>query len=408
MKDHPRLDAPAADISAVAGFRAGAAACGLKRGGALDVGVLLCERDACAGAAVFTRNEVAAAPVRLSRQRAAAGRLRAVVVNAGNANCCTGERGAADARETAALAASLLSVDEERVLVASTGVIGRPLDMAKLRAGVRAASRQALEGGDGDLAAAIMTTDLVEKRASASGTLEGRPFTVAGVAKGSGMITPDMATMLAFVATDAAVAPECLREMLPRVARRTFNRVTVDGDTSTNDTFCAIASGAAGNAPVTDAHSEGGRVLEGALSAVAGELARAIARDGEGAKHFVEVRVTGAATERDADLAARAIANSPLVKTAVFGADPNWGRIIAAAGRSGARLDEAKVTVSMAGVAVFDRGEPAAGLPPDMAERLGKPEVAIELDLGLGGSESFMWTCDLTDGYIEINAHYHT
>lgn len=414
MSDGYRLDSPPADIASVSGFRVGVAACGLKGKGALDVGVLLCENDICAGTAVFTRNKVAAAPVRLSRPRAETGRLRAVVVNAGNANCCTGERGEADARDMAALAALCLGIEadveggRERVLVASTGVIGRLLDMDKVRAGIEAASKHALSDGDGNLAAAIMTTDLVEKRASASGTLGGRRFSVAGVAKGSGMIAPDMATMLAFLVTDAAVTPDCLRGMLPRVAERTFNRVTVDGDTSTNDTFCAIASGAAGNEPVRNASSEEGRVLEGALEAVAGELAKAIARDGEGAKHFIEVRVRGAATERDADLAARAIANSPLVKTAVYGADPNWGRILAAAGRSGAGLDDAKARVSLAGVIVFDRGEPVADLPPDLPRRLARPEVTIELDLGLGPGESLIWTCDLTEGYIEINARYHT
>jgi glutamate N-acetyltransferase/amino-acid N-acetyltransferase len=408
MENGHNLDATVADVSSVAGFRTGAAACGLKESGGADVSVILCERDTCVGTAVFTRNGVAAAPVKLGRPRAAAGRLRAVVANAGNANCCTGERGTADAKETAALAAGLLGVAEERVLVCSTGVIGRPLDMAKLRAGVESASKQALETGDGNVAAAIMTTDLVEKRASASGALAGRPFRVAGVAKGSGMIAPDMATMLAFVVTDAAVTPECLRDMLPRVSAKTFNRVTVDGDTSTNDTFCVIASGEAGNAPVGDASSPEGQAFEGAISAVAAELAKAIARDGEGAKHFVEVRVTGAATEREAELAARAIANSPLVKTAVFGADPNWGRILAAAGRSGAGVDEAKATITLAGVAVFEKGRPVMEMPAGLEEELARPEVLIELDLGLGAGESFMWTCDLTDGYIEINARYHT
>jgi glutamate N-acetyltransferase/amino-acid N-acetyltransferase len=409
-KDGYELDAAVADISSVAGFRVGAAASGIKATGGLDVGVILCDREDCAGAAVFTRNEVAAAPVRLSRPRAEAGRLRAVVVNSGNANCCTGERGAADAEEMAALAARLLGIeaDEERVLVASTGVIGRRLDMEKVRAGVEGASRQALESGRGNLAAAIMTTDLVQKKASASGTLSGGRFKVAGVAKGSGMIAPNMATMLAFVATDAAVEPGCLRGMLVRVSSRTFNRVTVDGDTSTNDTFCVIASGAAGNPPVRDASSPEGRALEGALEAVAAELARAIAADGEGAKHLVEVRVRGAAGDSDADLAARAIANSPLVKTAVYGADPNWGRILAAAGRSGARVDESKASVSLSGVVVFRRGEPTADLPQGMSERLGRFEVSIELDLGLGAGEAVMWTCDLTDGYVGINARYHT
>jgi len=412
MPDGFRLDEKPAELADVAGFRTGIATCGLKRSGRPDVGVILCVPDAGCGTAVFTRNAVAAAPVRLSRPRALAGRLRAVVANSGNANCCTGERGERDAAQTAALAAEALGVPEERVLVASTGVIGRPLDMEKVRAGVTEACALALDGGRGDLAAAILTTDTVRKVASASGTLAGRPFRVAGTAKGAGMIAPDLgppaATMLAFVVTDAAAEPAALRAILPGAAERTFNRVTVDGDTSTNDTLCLMASGLAGNTPVADPGSPGGAVLAGAVEAVARELAVAIAADGEGATRLVEVRVTGAASDRDADLAARAVANSPLVKTAAHGADPNWGRVLAAAGRSGAKVDERLATVRLQGSAVFERGGPIEPVPQALGAKLREKRIAIELDLGLGAASAEMWTCDLTRGYIEINAEYHT
>ena len=405
MADGFKLDEEAAALSDVAGFRTGVAACGLKSSGP-DVAVILNEGDA--GAAVFTRNEVAAAPVRVSRPRAKAGRIRAVVANAGNANCCTGEQGTRDAKEMARLAAEELGVPEEQVIVASTGIIGRALDMTKIRKGVEDAAADAKRSGKGDVAAAILTTDLVRKAASASGSIGGKPFRVAGVAKGSGMIAPDMATMLAFVATDADASAEYLGEVLPQVAGRTFNRVTVDGDTSTNDTLCVLASGRGGSAPVTSGSSEAGRVLADAIEAVARELAVAIVRDGEGATKLVEVRVRGAASDDDAEVAARTIAESPLVKTALHGGDPNWGRILAAAGRSGARVDDARATVRLAGVAVFENGAAVLPVPEDAAAKLAEKEIVVELDLGIGTGEAGMWTCDLTKGYIDINAHYHT
>lgn len=248
----------------------------------------------------------------------------------------------------------------------------------------------------------------MRKAASASGTLGGRPFRVAGVAKGSGMIAPNMATLLAFLVTDAAATPEYLAEVLPHVAARTFNRVTVDGDTSTNDTLCLLASGGAGNGAVENQFAEDGATLAGALEAVARELAVAVAADGEGATKLVEVRVTGAATEREALLAARTIAESPLVKTAVHGGDPNWGRILAAAGRSGAMVDDARATVRLSGVAVFEEGTPVRPVPEAAGAGLAEKRVVIELDLGIGEGEAGMWTCDLTKAYIDINAHYHT
>jgi glutamate N-acetyltransferase/amino-acid N-acetyltransferase len=408
MPDGFHLDPEPARLCDVRGFRTGIATCGLKRSGKPDVGVLFTKSERACGTAVFTRNMVAAAPVIVSRPRAEAGRLRAALVNSGNANCCTGERGLDDAREASALTSSLLGVSEDEILIASTGVIGRPLDMAKLREGVRAAASKALEDGRGDFAQAILTTDLVRKEASASGSLGEKPFRVAGVCKGSGMIAPNMATMLAFIVTDAVVERSVLRAVLPRIAQATFNRVTVDGDTSTNDTLCLIASGEAGNDAITEADSAGCGMLERAITAVSQELAMKIAADGEGATRFVEVVVTGAASDSDAELAARAIANSPLVKTAIHGADPNWGRILAAAGRSGACVDAALATVKLQDIAVFERGAPLDPVPKEVAERLKEKRVTVLLDLALGKGSAIMWTCDLTRGYIEINADYHT
>ncbi len=431
MADAFHLDPKPHELSDVAGFRTGAASCGIKSTG-LDVGVILCDADAGCGTAVFTSNAVAAAPVKLSRPRAAAGLLRAVVANAGNANCCTGEQGAADAEEMAHLASAGLGVEDARTLVASTGVIGRPFDMTKVRAGVDAACADALASGRGDLASAILTTDTARKTASASGSVGGESFRVAGVAKGAGMLAPRLiqpvgapttsptgppdvppnappcATMLAFIVTDAAATPEFLAKLLPDVAARTFNRVTIDGDTSTNDTLCLLSSGAAGNEPVAEAGADEAKALAGAVEAVARELARAIARDGEGATKLVEVTVTGAASDVDAELAARTIAESPLVKTAIHGADPNWGRVLAAAGRSGARVDETCATVRLGGVIVFDRGRSVDPVPEAASSALAAAEVTVELDLGLGDASATVWTCDLTKEYVTINAEYHT
>ncbi|MHC4249984.1 MAG: bifunctional glutamate N-acetyltransferase/amino-acid acetyltransferase ArgJ [Planctomycetota bacterium] len=405
MPDGFELDATPAALSDVAGFKTGVAECGLKKSGP-DVAVIL--NAGSVAAAVFTRNLVAAAPVKLSRPRAKAGKVRAILVNAGNANCCTGEQGMRDAEEMARLAAKKLGVPEEEVLVGSTGVIGRVLDMTKVKTGVEAAAADAKAGGKGDVAAAILTTDLARKAVSASGTLAGKPFRVAGIAKGSGMIAPNMATMLAFIVTDADASLEYISELLPHIADRTFNRVTVDGDTSTNDMFCVLASGKGKSAPVSNQFAEEGQILAEAIETVARELAIAIARDGEGATKLVDVRVTGAATDEDAELAVKTIAESPLVKTAICGGDPNWGRILAAAGRSGAKVDDTLATVRIGDVAVFERGTPVLPVPEAATAKLAGKDVSIEIDLGLGDAEAAMWTCDLTKGYIEINAHYTT
>ncbi len=395
----------ASEPGVVAGFQVGAASCGLKKApGALDLGLIFCpEGAACAG--VFTRNRVKAAPVIISRQRVRAGRCSAVLVNAGSANACTGAEGLAAARAAGHEAARLLKVGIREVLLASTGVIGQVLPERLLCAalpGLVAGLAGAGEAGLTGLARAIMTTDTFPKLAWRASEQDG--FRVAGVAKGAGMIAPDMATMLAFVLTDAAVEPATLQGLLAQAAEKTFNRVTVDGDTSTNDTLLALASGS-------------GRPLKGkalvrfaeALFGVCFDLARMIARDGEGATRLVEVRLSGARSPKEALAAARCVANSPLVKTAVFGRDANWGRIMAALGRSGARFDPGRVAIRF-GRAEVVRGGLSLGKAAEAlaAREMEAAEIVLAIDLGAGEAEETVWTCDLSPEYVHINADYRT
>jgi len=406
-----RRDDPPRTIGEIGAFHAAAVYCGLKSedpGRAQgDLALIWSERE-CAAAGVFTRNKVAAAPVDICRERLRSGSARAIVVNAGNANCCTGEQGRADAKETARVVSEMLDCPEDEVLIASTGVIGRPLPMDKLRAGLSDMKAAVASGRREDVAAAIMTTDTVPKSVSVSASLGGISFSVAGIAKGAGMIAPDMATMLSFVLTDLSVAPDVLQASLCEACAQSFNRVTIDGDTSTNDTLIVMADGSAGNDELRSSSGELHGAFSGALTAVCVELSKKIAADGEGAEHFVEVSVEGAASEREATAAARTIAESPLVKTAIAGNDPNWGRILAAAGRAGIELDPAKATVSVNGVEVFTKGEPRPENEELAGKALKREEVRISVSLGLGSGAARIWTCDLTHGYIEINADYHT
>lgn len=384
-----------------AGFHFSAGHCGLKRA-APDL-ALIWSDTRFAAAAVFTTNRLQAAPVRLSRAhlRLSGGWLRALVVNSGNANCATGERGERAALETAQFAARLLSCPPEEIFVASTGVIGVPLDQER----ILAALPRWLNRNDGPAAAAqaILTTDTRPKTSTRVFTDNGREFRIAGMAKGSGMIHPRMATMLAFIFTDADWTPAELRLQLRPAVGASFHRLAVDGDTSTNDACLLAASGAAGRLS-----AEGRRRFRMELDAVARELAIAIARDGEGAKRLVKVVVEGGRTPAEADRAARAIALSPLVKTALAGADPNWGRILAAAGYSGARFQPARAEVWFNELRVYGDGR---GLNFDEAaakRELDQDEVIVRLDLHAGRARAWMWTCDLTEGYIKINASYRT
>ncbi|MGQ9756004.1 MAG: bifunctional glutamate N-acetyltransferase/amino-acid acetyltransferase ArgJ [Desulfotomaculales bacterium] len=391
-------------VTAAAGFLASGLNTGVKKS-KKDLALLFSEVP-CVAAGVFTTNRVKAAPVLLTRERLAAGRAQAVVVNSGNANACTGPRGLDDARAMAAVAAEALGIPEELVLVASTGVIGVPLPLGKLMAGIPLAAAGLRRGGNTDAAEAILTTDTTVKEAAVAFTLGGRQATVGGMAKGSGMIHPNMATMLAFLTTDAAIAPAVLHQALRAAADVSFNMISVDGDTSTNDMAVILANGLAGNDPVTTL--DAAAPFLAALQEVCVALAKAIARDGEGATRLIEVRVKGAPTAGDARLAARAVAASNLVKAAVFGRDANWGRILCAAGYSGAAFDPARCDIFIGNLLVAHDG---AGVPFDEEQArhvLAQDPVLIILDMKAGTAEAAAWGCDLTYDYVKINASYRS
>ena len=393
-------------VLAPKGFRAGAAACGLKSTGAPDIGLIVSDTPA-AWAGAFTTNRVQAAPVKLCRKRLARPTLRAVVVNAGNANACTGLAGRRDAERMATLAAAVVGARANEVAVASTGVIGRKLDMEKVRSGVEAAGRNLGRSARHarDIQRAILTTDLAAKEAHASFRSHGKAVTVGGICKGSGMIAPRMATMLGFVATDAGISSKALRAMLPGVVEETFNAVTVDGDTSTNDSVFVLANGASGTKL---ASAKEIAKFRGALTEVCGSLAKQIAADGEGATKLVTITVLGARNVSEARCVARTIAESPLVKTALHGADPNWGRIVCAAGYSGVAVRPERMTLDVQGIRLFERGEPARFDAARASRLMRAKEVELRLELGMGRASAVMWTCDLSKEYITINADYHT
>jgi len=386
-------------VTAARGFVAGAVAAGIKPSGKPDLALVVSEAPASI-AGVFTTNRVKAAPVLLCQRRMANGRARAVVVNSGNANACTGEAGLGVAERMAAAAARRLNVAPEEALVLSTGVIGVPLPVERVEAALPglALSR---EGGDA-AARAIMTTDTRPKTAAVELEVSGRIVRVGGMAKGSGMIHPQMATMLAVITTDAAVQSYDLQRHLSDAAAVSFNRIDVDGDMSTNDTVLLFANGASG-ASVPDA------IFTEALTAVCVSLARQIAADGEGATKLLEITVTGAVSEGDAERAARAITRSSLVKAAMYGNDPNWGRILAAAGASGAQVDPEKARLTLQGARLYADGLP---LPFDAAavsaSLRGATEVFVRLDLGVGDARATAWGCDLSPDYVHINADYTT
>jgi len=394
-------------VTAAAGFRACGVAAGIKYEGRRDFALLVADRPA-AVAAVYTLNKVAAAPVLVDRERTRSGRAQAVVVNSGCANACTGEQGLANARETARLAAEALGVDESLVLVCSTGVIGVHLPMARMAEGVRlAAGALSVAGGD-DAAHAIMTTDTVDKQFAVELEIDGQTVRVGGMCKGAGMIEPNMATMLGFITTDAAIEAQALDEALLSAAGKSFNRVVVDGDTSTNDTVIVMASGAAGNKTLTTRHPQWQDFMD-ALTMVCVELGKKIVMDGEGATKFVTVRVKGALTVEDAQKAARAISKSPLVKTSWFGLDPNWGRVIAAVGYSGAAVDDRWAQVYYGDVCAYDKGRVAGkdALKP-MQDVMRKRSFDVTVNLNLGNGEDVIYTCDFSHDYVKINAEYTT
>jgi glutamate N-acetyltransferase / amino-acid N-acetyltransferase len=392
-------------VAAAAGFVAAGVACGVRDAGRRDLGLLFSELP-CETAAVFTRNVVQGAPLAVTREAVEAGGVRAVVANSGNANAATGAKGIEDARLMRALAAGELGIRATEVAVASTGVIGERLPMDRISSGIRAASG-VLDAGGAGFAESIITTDTRVKEAAMQVGIGGTTVTVAGTAKGSGMIHPNMGTMLAFLSTDAAVEQECLGETLNRATDRTFNRVTVDGDTSPSDMALLMANGAAGNEPLA-LDSPDYPIFAEAVEEVAGSLAREIARDGEGATRLVEVAVDGAAGEESAAALAKSVVGSNLVKAAVFGEDANWGRVLTAMGYSGADFDPGRVDLWFGPVMVFSAGEP---VPHDEAEAnaaLAADEVKITCHLGEGDASATAWGCDLSYEYVRINGSYRT
>ena len=410
MADVVRLDDPS--ITLVPGFRAAGVACGLKADKALDLALVSAARPSPA-AALFTTNRVRAAPVLHDAALMDAGKpIQAVVINSGCANACTGQRGLDDAVRTCEWTARALGCPQDAVFVMSTGVIGQPLPMTKIGAGIRDAALALSEQGGHAAARAIMTTDTRPKEAAVRVRVGRKEVTIAGMCKGAGMIHPGMATMLALLLTDAAVAPAVLKTALVRVVERTFNMATVDGDMSTNDTVVLLANGQAGNAVLDDIHSPEYEAFEDGLLAVATELAQGLVRDGEGATKFVTIRVSGAESWADAKQVAKSIATSSLVKTAVYGQDANWGRVICAAGYSGVDILPERLCLRMSGDAdsllLVRDGAPYEIDEPRAAAILADDEVTFALDLGMGQAEATVWTCDLSHSYVDINAHYRT
>ena len=393
-------------ITAPNAFRASGIACGVKANGRPDLAIVAAPQPVSA-AALFTTNKAKAAPVTVSQEHLAwsEGRAQVIVTNSGCANACTGPQGLADAREMAVLAANRIGCAPSHSLVASTGVIGVNLKMGAVRAGIPLAIEALSAGGGEDAAQAIMTTDPFPKSYAVEVTTSSGRFRVGGMAKGSGMIEPRMATMLGYLTTDAEVDPTMLRRVLEESSRYTFNAITVDGESSTNDCVFAMASGASG-VRIDEEHYAA--LFEG-FRAVSLELALGIVRGGEGATKLIAVTVTGAHSQEEAWIAARVIGNSPLVKTAVHGADPNWGRLIAAAGRSGVTFALESAMVRIGSLVLFSDGQPHDELALDAADYLRGKEIAIEVNLGAGGSgRATIYTCDLSAEYVKINAEYRT
>jgi len=396
--------AEAERVIAPRGFRAGAARAGVKTGVAdrFDVGLIVSDRP-CAAAGVFTTNQVIAAPCVLTRKHIESGTLTAIVANSGIANACTGDQGDRNAVAMAVAAANAVGCSPHEIGVASTGVIGWQLPMDRIVPAI--AAIRPTETGFPDFSRAIMTTDTKPKQIVAAHTgRDGGTIRAIGTAKGAGMIHPNMATLLCFVVTDAEVPVEELRQITRRAADRSFNAISVDGDTSTNDTLLVLANGASG----MRATAEAVRDAESLITRVCELLAREIVADGEGVTKVFEVRVTGAASDDDARKAARTITTSNLVKTAIHGADPNWGRIIAAAGRSGAQVDDRRASIRIGAVDVFTHGAPALFNPDALRAAFSEKEITIELSLGLGDGVATAWGTDLSAEYVRINADYTT
>ena len=399
-----------ASLHSIPGLRLGTAMAGIRKAGRRDLTVMLLD-DGAAVAGVFTRNRFCAAPVQVCREHLSSNvGVRAIVVNTGNANAGTGEDGLLRARQSCSALAERLGIGRAQVLPFSTGVIMESLPIDRLVAGLPAAIADAAEDHWAAAAEAIMTTDTVPKAASTQLRISGRTVTVTGIGKGAGMIRPNMATMLGFVATDAAVEPAVLQSLVQQAADRSFNRITIDGDTSTNDSFLLIATHRAGNRPIADLSSADGVALRDAVTAIAERIAQAIVRDGEGATKFITVRVLGGRSEAECRQVAYAVAHSPLVKTAVFASDPNLGRILAAVGYAGIDdLDQGSIDLFLDDVHVVRHGGRHPGYREADGQRvMQQSEITVRIDLHRGAAESVVWTCDLSYDYVRINADYRS
>ncbi|MBW1747416.1 MAG: bifunctional glutamate N-acetyltransferase/amino-acid acetyltransferase ArgJ [Deltaproteobacteria bacterium] len=387
------------------GFKAAGIAAGLKKKGKKDLGLMVSEVPATV-AGVFTRNRVKAAPVILDRRRIKTGVCQAIIVNSGNANCCTGEQGIRDAETMANLAASELGISEDLVLVASTGVIGESLPIEKIDAAIPTLVDSLKSEGIPDLARSIMTTDTVPKMLSAHGVVNGKTFTVTGVAKGAGMIRPDMATMLCFVCTDVKISSEILKEILVKAVNRSFNRITIDGDTSTNDTVLVMANGLSGAVIQSPAQKD---IFQKILDETFLDLAKQLVRDGEGVTKLVEIMVRNALSDSDAQKVVDTVAHSPLVKTAFFGEDANWGRIAGAVGRAGVQIDPYKIDVYFDDVQMVKAGMgQGKTVEAEATKVLKRPEFTVTIDLNSGSGSGSILTCDFSVDYIRINADYRS
>ncbi|OYP28846.1 bifunctional glutamate N-acetyltransferase/amino-acid acetyltransferase ArgJ [Rhodopirellula sp. MGV] len=388
------------------GFRFGGVTCGIKASGRPDLSLIVCDQPVAA-AGVYTTNQIVAAPVTLCKSRTPSSSIRAVITNSGNANACTGEQGALNAAEMCRLVATKIGASDEQVLVMSTGIIGKPLPMERIKAGIDSVGNKLGDSIDDFQAAAsaILTTDKGPKTAHREVKLGGVTVRLSAMAKGAGMIAPNMATMLAVVMTDAAIAPEMLKELLTEAADLSFNRVSVDGHTSTNDTLLALASGESG-VEITAEHKA---AFAEVMNDICTQLARELVSDGEGAQHVMKIHVTGAKDDHDANGIAKAIGESPLVKTAMTGGDPNWGRIVSAAGYAGFPIQPNLTTLEVCGTKIFENGAPlpfeAAALSRTMKAT---PEVDIELTVGDGPGEATRWASDLTCEYVRFNSEYTT
>jgi glutamate N-acetyltransferase/amino-acid N-acetyltransferase len=400
-----RATPPHAGVTAALGFRAAAVACGIKREG-LDLALLVAD-SACTAAGVFTSNLAQAGAVLVSREHVASGRARAVLANAGCANAGTGEGGLADARETAETVADTVGCRPEEVLVASTGVIGVRLPMEKVRAGIADAAQRLSRHGGAAAARAIMTTDTRPKEVAVEFSVGDARCVVGGMAKGAGMIAPNLATLLAFFTTDAAVTAPLLRRALVEAVGDSLNRITVDGDTSTNDCALLLASGAR-PAPAIGGEGRDYDAFRKALAEAARGLAELLVRDGEGATRIARVRVEGARTAAEADRVARTVAESPLVKTALHGGDPNWGRILAAVGRAGVPLEASRISLFIGDVHVAEGGAARDYDEKAAASAMQEDPVRLLVRLGEGEASGWMWTSDLSRGYVDVNAHYRS